>query len=119
MPVPILFFVNFFRLRLLLAAGLCAAATLQADDWPQWLGPQRDGVWREDGIITSFPPGGPPVVWRAEIGAGYSGPAVADGKVFVFDRQLSTNANYPTNAFARGSIPGAERVLCLDAASGK
>jgi outer membrane protein assembly factor BamB len=119
LPALILFFVNFFRLRLLLAAGLCAAATLQADDWPQWLGPQRDSVWREDGILTSFPPGGPPVVWRAEIGAGYSGPAVADGKVFVFDRQLSTNSNYPADAFARGSIPGAERVLCLDAATGK
>jgi outer membrane protein assembly factor BamB len=111
--------VNFFALRLLVAVSLCGVASLQADDWPQWLGPQRDSVWREDGILTSFPPGGPPVVWRAEIGAGYSGPAVAEGKVFVLDRQISTNASNPTNAFERGSIPGVERVICLDAADGK
>ena len=108
---------SFFRL--LFAICLLAAPGLRADDWPQWLGPQRDSVWREDGIVTSFPPGGPPVVWRAEIGAGYSGPAVAEGRVFVFDRQISTNTANPNNPFARGSIPGVERVLCLDAANGK
>jgi outer membrane protein assembly factor BamB len=92
---------------------------LKAIDWPQWLGPERDSVWREDGIVTSFPPGGPPVVWRAEIGAGYSGPSVAQGKVFVLDRRLSTNAVNPADPFSRGRIPGVERVTCLDAATGR
>jgi hypothetical protein len=31
----------------------------QADDWPQWFGPQRDGIWRETGILEKFPEGGP------------------------------------------------------------
>ena len=36
-----------------------AATTAVADDWPQWLGPQRDGVWRETGILDKFPEGRP------------------------------------------------------------
>src|SRR6266404_3653317 len=66
---------------------LLGSATACADDWPQWLGPQRDGIWRENGIIAKFPQGGPKVVWRADIGGGFSGPAVAAGRVFVMDRQ--------------------------------
>src|SRR5262249_48125004 len=58
----------------------------RADDWPQWLGPQRDGVWRETGIIQKFPENGPTVRWRTPIAAGYTGPAVANGRVFVMDR---------------------------------
>ena len=53
--------------------GLAAGAF--ADDWPQWLGPQRDGVWREKGVLDRFPKGGPKVRWRVVVGAGYSGPA--------------------------------------------
>ncbi|HEY3857717.1 MAG TPA: PQQ-binding-like beta-propeller repeat protein [Verrucomicrobiae bacterium] len=105
-----------FLLTILL---LCRAQNATADDWPQWLGPQRDSVWRENGIVTSFPPGGPSVVWRAEVGGGYSGPCVAQGKVFVIDRQLSTNAVNPNDPFARGRIPGVERVTCFDAATGR
>jgi hypothetical protein len=112
------FLVRAFFLFLLTALSLCPARNAAADDWPQWLGPQRDSVWREDGILTSFPPGGPPVIWRAEVGGGYSGPCVAQGKVFVIDRQLSTNAANPNDPFARGRIPGVERVTCFDAATG-
>ncbi len=111
--------MHFCSRLLLLAISLSAAAHIKADDWPQWLGPERDSVWREDGIVSSFPPGGPPVVWRTEIGAGYSGPSVANGKVFVLDRHLSTNTANPSDPFARGSIPGVEGVTCLDAATGQ
>ena len=98
---------------------LGCAASLRGDDWPQWLGPERDSVWRETGIVSSFPAGGPPVVWRTEIGSGYSGPAVAKDRVYVFDHQFSQASDKPANAFARGKIPGAESVLCLDAVNGK
>ena len=40
------------------------SAVALADDWPQWLGPQRDSVWRETGIVDEFPKQGPPVRWR-------------------------------------------------------
>lgn len=92
----------------------------RADDWPQWLGPQRDGVWRESGILDKFPPSGPKVLWRVSIGAGYSGPAVANGRVFVTDRLLKRGSNNPTNPFDRNTeVPGSERVLCLDQKTGK
>ena len=68
---------------LLLLGSLVTAAS--ADDWPQWLGPQRDSVWRESGILDKFPEGGLQVKWRTPIHGGYAGPAVAGGKVFVTD----------------------------------
>ncbi len=101
---------------LLLAA---APFALHADDWPQWLGPKRDGVWRESGIVESLPTNGLKFRWRTAIGGGYSGPAVSGQRVYVMDRQLATGTKPPTNAFARGEVPGQERVLCLDAANGK
>lgn len=57
-----------------------------ADEWPQWRGPQRDGVWRETGIIGEFKSDRIEAVWRQPIGSGYSGPTVADGRVYVTDR---------------------------------
>src|SRR5205085_1614109 len=55
----------------------------RADDWPQWLGPKRDGVWRETGLLDKFPAKGPKTRWKVDIGSGYAGPAVADGKVYT------------------------------------
>ena len=104
-----------FRIVLLLAL---ASGPLRADDWPQWLGPQRDAVWRETGIVESFPAGGPAVRWRVPISGGYSGPAVAGGCVYLMDRQFAQDASNPRNAFERGRIPGTERVVCLDEADG-
>ncbi len=70
----------------LLAFSVLLVARLAcADDWPQWLGPERDGVWRETGIVDQFPQDGLEVKWRKRVGLGYSGPAVADGKVYVMD----------------------------------
>ncbi len=83
-----------------------SAAALRADDWPQWRGPERDSVWRETGILESFPPDGLKILWHAAVGWGYSSPVVAQGRVFLTDAQLT-----PPNA--------QERVHCFDAASGK
>lgn len=88
-----------------------------ADDWPQWMGPSRDNIWREDGIIESFPEGGPKVLWRTPIAGGYAGPAVAAGKVFVTD--YVTQSDVKVDNFNRAEFSGSERVLCLDEASGK
>ncbi|MEW6303769.1 MAG: PQQ-binding-like beta-propeller repeat protein [Verrucomicrobiota bacterium] len=100
-------------------AFFAAASFAVADDWPQWLGPQRDSIWRETGIIEKFPPGGLKPVWRTPIGAGYSGPAVANGRVYVMDRFVNTNASARASSNQRGAIPGNERVVCLDEATGK
>ena len=87
----------------------------RALDWPQWLGPERDGVWRETSLVTKFPTGGPKVLWRRPIGTGYSGPAVAGGRVYVMDREQAKDARGKPGR----SIPGKERVLCLRAGDGK
>jgi outer membrane protein assembly factor BamB len=82
------------------------AVAARAGDWPQWRGPDRDGVWHEAGVMRSFPAGGPRVAWRAPVGRGWSSPVVAAGRVYLTDAQVA-------NATA------IERVLCFDAATGK
>jgi outer membrane protein assembly factor BamB len=103
------------------AVGLFVSGAAHGDDWPQWLGPRRDAVWRESGIVDVFPEGGPPVNWRTKIAAGYSGPAVAGGKVYVMDRLLAEGAKNHVEPFPlrpNREIAGSERVLCLDEADG-
>ena len=55
-------------------------------DWPQWRGANRDGVWKETGIVKKFAGPEIKVKWRAPIANGYSGPTVADGRVYVTDK---------------------------------
>jgi outer membrane protein assembly factor BamB len=90
-----------------------------ADDWPQWMGPKRDGVWRETGVLTKFPADGPKVLWRANVAGGYAGPAVADGRVYVQDFVTDADTRKASNPNQRAKIDGTERVLCLDATTGK
>ena len=72
-------------LSLSLALALAATMTTAAE-WPQWRGPAGDGVWPEEVVISELPEGTIPLRWRAAISSGYSGPTVADGRVFVMDR---------------------------------
>ena len=86
--------------------ALCLAAALHAEDWPQWRGFHRDGVWHETGILQSFPPEGLKILWRVPVGVGFSSPVVAQGKVYVTDSHVTrTNAR--------------ENVRCLDAVTGE
>jgi outer membrane protein assembly factor BamB len=98
---------------------LTGSTALRAADWPQWQGPTRDNVWHETGVLEKFPAAGPTIRWRVPVGAGYSSPSVAAGKVFVIDRVVKEGAPKPPNPFARLSTPGVERVLCLDEVTGK
>lgn len=96
-------FRKIFALILFLATS--ASLSVSADDWPQWGGPQRDIVWRETGIVDRLPTDGLlPRVWSAPISEGYSGPAVANGRVYITDRVHAD---------------GEERVLCLNADTGE
>jgi outer membrane protein assembly factor BamB len=74
-------------LRLILVAVplLVARAPVTAD-WPQFLGPDRNGLYRGAPIVTAFPAGGPGVVWRKKIGQGLSGPVVVGRRVILFHR---------------------------------
>jgi len=93
------------RLALLTALFvLTAAPVAHGDDWPQWRGPNRDGVWRETGIVERFDNDQIEILWRRPIGSGYCGPTVADGRVYVMDRMIQPEPR--------------ERVFCLDWKSG-
>jgi outer membrane protein assembly factor BamB len=107
------------RLVATLLTGLCLTSAAAADDWPQWLGPRRDGVWREDGILDRFPAGGPTVRWRISAGSGYAGPAVAGNRVYHMAFSPRSGGRLPTNGMGRSRIPGKEQVLCVDDATGK
>lgn len=89
----------------LLMSVLTGVSGLRAEDWPQWRGPNRDGVWRETGIVKKFPSDRLPARWSVPVGPGYSGPTVAEGRVYVTDRVAE-----PTQQ---------ERVHCFDEQTGK
>ena len=75
-----------------------------AADWPQWRGENRDGIWREKGIVQKFQHEQLPICWRVKIANGYSGPTVAKGRVYITDLLTSPNK--------------VERIHCFDAMTG-
>lgn len=103
--------------KLAIAVVFATAGVAHADDWPQWLGPQRDSVWRETGILDRFPEGGPEIRWRTAVAGGFAGPAVAGGRVFVTD--YVTTGDKTPNFDKRTKLEGTERVLCFAATDGK
>jgi outer membrane protein assembly factor BamB len=101
-------------------AGIVLASAASGADWPQWMGPNRDGVWPETGVVKKLPDGGPKVLWRKPVNGGYAGPAVAGGKVYVTDRVMGKGATDPADPFdAKTKVESTERVLCLDAKTGE
>ncbi|MDZ7365155.1 MAG: PQQ-like beta-propeller repeat protein [candidate division KSB1 bacterium] len=72
------------------------------DDWPQWRGPNRDGISKETGLLKSWPEGGPKVLWRVPSGEGYAGIVIAKGRGYTM--------------YGQG---GSEFVICFDPANGK
>jgi outer membrane protein assembly factor BamB len=76
--------------------------TIAAQDWPQILGPGRNGIYTGAPIAPSFPRSGPPLLWKRDIGAGFAGPAVVAGKLVLFHR-----------------VNNRETVEAMDAATGK
>jgi outer membrane protein assembly factor BamB len=97
--------------------GLSSA--VRADDWPQWLGPKRDGIWREEGIVDKFPTGGLKVRWRTSSGSGYAGPAVAGNRVYHMDFAPRKGSSLPKNGMGKSQLAGTERILCVDDATGR
>src|SRR5437868_5275927 len=65
---------------------LCLPSLAHAGDWPQFLGPARNGVSDETGLATSWPADGPRVVWQHRVGQGWSGPVVAGERLVLFHR---------------------------------
>lgn len=84
-----------------LALVMALTSAVGAADWPQFLGPDRDGTCSAKGISENWPTGGPPIVWKKDVGQGFSGPVVSGGKLILFHR-----------------LADQEMVDCLDARTG-
>lgn len=87
----------------LLTTGIACAP--RAADWPQWRGADRDGIWRQTGLVEKFDKPKLEPKWSVPIAGGYCGPTVADGRVYVMDRLVDPKQT--------------ERVFCFDAKSGE
>jgi outer membrane protein assembly factor BamB len=95
-----------FVIVIAFAALLYVPNSLSGDeDWPRWRGPRGDGSWNAPPIADQLPPGGLKTVWNSPIAAGYSGIAVANGRLYTMDK--------PTQP------ADTERIVCLDAKTGK
>jgi len=89
-------------LILVLATLLGSCFPAGAGDWPQWRGPNRDGISAETGWLTSWPAEGPKRLWQAPVGIGYSSFAVSQGSLFTM-----------------GNVEEKDQVLCFGALDGK
>jgi outer membrane protein assembly factor BamB len=89
------------------AAGMLGSAvalfSASAEDWPQYLGPNRDSTAPQKGILRTWPEKGPEVLWTAAVGRGFGGPVVQDGKVYLLDRDDKVG----------------DKLRCLDFSTGK
>src|SRR5258708_825619 len=85
-----------------ISAGIWINSAPACDDWPQFLGPNRDGASHESGLVERLPETGPSVLWRRPVGQGFSGPVTAAESVYLFHLEN-----------------GEERVERIDAADGK
>ncbi|MFL5240929.1 MAG: PQQ-binding-like beta-propeller repeat protein [Gemmataceae bacterium] len=103
------------RLRKLATTELSSANDTpnQSAGWPQWRGPNRDGLSPETGLLKNWPASGPPVVWKQPIGRGFSSMAVVNRRLYTMDAETIEPESGETT-------PGAnESVVCLDANTGQ
>ena len=85
---------------------VAASSIVQAEDWPEYRGAGRTGIWKETGIVETFPAEGLKVLWRTPVNRGFSGPSVAAGRVFL------------TDFIEQKGPKGTERAVALDEKTG-
>jgi len=88
---------------MLIAAIVTITTGITLADWPQYLGPDRNAISPEKGLLRSWPENGPEVLWTVSVGIGFGGPVVKDGKVYLLDRDDKVGDN----------------LRCLDLSNGK
>lgn len=89
------------KLCVVFLAGLTLGTHCRGSDWPQFLGPTRNGVYPGSDLADAWPAGGPATLWKKKIGHGFSGPVVANHRLVLFHR-----------------VADQETVACLDAGTG-
>jgi outer membrane protein assembly factor BamB len=92
-------FTNFF---ISAALTFLCLSNVNGQDWPQYLGPGRNSTSPQKNLLRSWPDQGPEVLWRVDVGIGYGGPVVKEGKVYLLDRDDQSG----------------DKMRCFDLASG-
>lgn len=96
-PIPALV------LACLVSAAFVSAAPNRSTEWPQWRGPNRDGISKDSGLLTQWPQAGPPLAWKASgLGGGFSSLAISGGRIYTL-----------------GDREGAQRLIALSGTDGK
>jgi outer membrane protein assembly factor BamB len=109
-------------IRLAIGFTLILAASAQASDWTQFLGPFGTSVSPEKGIIAPWPAQGLRVLWHKELGSGYGAPSIQGERLYVFDRRAERVPMAPDPDGRRGvglRDGKMARLLCLDRRTGK
>jgi outer membrane protein assembly factor BamB len=87
-------------------------------DWPSWRGPRGDGSWNAPTLPDKWPADGLPKEWSVDIGGGYSGISVSDGRAITMDRPVIQKSDADGND-SKAAKMELERVLCFDLKTGK
>jgi outer membrane protein assembly factor BamB len=91
------------KMFIVVVALLVASTGLFAQDWPQYLGPGRNSTSDQKNLLRSWPQNGPEVLWTVNVGTGFGGPVIKDGKAYLLDRDDKTG----------------DKLRCFDLAGGK
>lgn len=111
-----------------LAATVITGLQMQAQDWPQFLGPDRNSISSQKNILHTWPQDGPEVLWSVSVGRGFGGPIIKDGKAYLLDRDdavgdkmrcfdLLTGSELWSYGFGEpgeSSFPGSRSVPAID-----
>lgn len=90
------------RISTVVTLALLLYANAQAGDWPQWRGPDRNGISQEKGWLDKWPEQGPPILWKGRTGLGFSSVVVGNGRLYTLGHNNETDT-----------------VYCFDALTGK
>jgi outer membrane protein assembly factor BamB len=93
------------QVKMLISAivlSICISNTY-AQDWPQYLGPDRNNVSTQKDLLRAWPQSGPEVLWTTAVGIGYGGPVIKEGKIYLLDRDDKVG----------------DKLRCLDLSNGK
>ena len=82
--------MRLIRISITAAVLLAGIINVCAQDWPQYLGPNRNNTSPQEGILRSWPDNGPEVLWTVDAGPGFGGAVIKDGKVYLLDRDDKT-----------------------------
>lgn len=116
------------KILMVLILPIISTFIINAQDWPQFLGPERNSTSPQKGLLRSWPEKGPEVLWNVNVGPGFGGPVIKDGKVYLLDRDDNTGDILRCLDFSNGkelwrfsynspgtvSYPGSRSVPSLD-----